>query len=236
MILFKRSTITVDAFTYHPGIHQYYPITEARHNFPDWWKSLPKTAVARAKNGMHVPIGTARTCPGILTHYTTGLIVPLWSDLIIQTTRDGGFLHEYSANTFMPQITPHGEPALTDLFVALKIATPWMLKEKTGVNFYLNTPYYNDLHKINRVSTTPGILNFKDQNTLNLSILMDKVDNTIMFNAGEPVIHLIPLSDKKVKVKCHLVSREEYDNIYLTHYRSSFINTYVKQKKRCPFH
>jgi hypothetical protein len=235
MFFMKPSTITIDAFTYHSGIHQYFPIKEARHFFPDWWKSLPKEAVARAKNGMHVPIGTARTCAGILAHYTHGMIVPMWSDLQIQTTREGGFLHEYSAGTMMPQITPHGEPAITRLFVALKIATPWMMKEKSGVNFYLNSPYYNSLEKINRVSTTPGILNFKDQNTVNLSVLLDKVDNTVSFAAGEPVIHLVPLSDKRVKVKCHLVDRTEYDNIYLTHYRSSFINTYHKQK-RCPFH
>ena len=71
---------------------------------------------------------------------------------------------------------------------------------------------------------------------VNMNIMLPHADSVLRYDAGEPVLHLIPLTDKEVRIVCHKVSKEEYDDIYLSHYRSSFVNTYMKQKKRCPFH
>ena len=238
MFLLKKQKITLDAFTYHSGVHEHFPIVEANKCFPQWWKDLPKVKEVRRTRilPLSIPMGTAKTCAGIIANYTHGFIMPMWSDLIIGTSERGDFTHEYAASQLMPSITKHEDDTINRHGIALKIATPWMFKEKSGVDFYLTSPFYNTLDKVNRVTTTPGVINFRDQNTVNMNIMLPHADSVLRYDAGEPVLHLIPLTDKEVRIVCHKVSKEEYDDIYLSHYRSSFVNTYTKQKKRCPFH
>ena len=42
MILFKKSKIVVDCFTYNTTVKELFPIARAINFFPDWWKQMPK--------------------------------------------------------------------------------------------------------------------------------------------------------------------------------------------------
>lgn len=237
MFWFKRSKIVVDAFTYHSGVLAKYPITAANRHHPQWWKDIPKSLMMRGSKGLEIPVPTMRTCDGFIKYYARGLIVPMWSDLLIHTSQEGKTRYQYSANEYMPQIDLHTEPSITKEHVAMKIMSPWLLSEKSGVEFLLTNPMWNNMMRGYMVQTTPGIINFKHQNTINMNVLVDKSKyNEISYTAGEPVMHLIPLSEKDVEVRCHKLSKEEYDDMYLQQmYRSTFVNTYAKHKK-CPFH
>jgi hypothetical protein len=237
--IFKRSKVIVDAFTYHAGICEQFPISKASDYYPIWWKSLPKSIPSSMKNGVPIEVATMKTCEGFIRNYSNSLIVPLWSDLAISTRHDGSWAHTYSANEDMPSIVRHDSTthggALNGL-IALKVGMPWLLQEKSGVRFHLTSPVWNNISKINTFTTLPGTVDFKYQNTINNMMVFDEVDDDVRFSAGTPFLHIIPLTEKDVEVKIHKVSKPEYDDLYLAKmYRSSFINTYSKHKARCPF-
>jgi hypothetical protein len=56
--------------------------------------------------------------------------------------------------------------------------------------------------------------------------------------AGQPLAHLIPLTEKKVSLKHHLITREEFDskfrnnNVYL---HSTKESKRLKSLNKCPF-
>lgn len=237
--IFKRNKVIVDAFTYHAGICERFPISYARDYYPQWWKSLPKVVPTTLQNGVVVDMATMKTCEGFIRSYSNSLIVPLWSDLNISTRSDGNWAYAYSAAEDMPVIVEHDSTthggALNGL-IALKVLMPWLLQEKSGVRFYLTSPTWNNLSNVNEFTTLPGTVDFKYQNTINNMLVFDSKHNDIRLTAGTPFLHIIPLTEREVEVKIHKVSKAEYDDLYLAKmYRSSFINTYSKHKARCPF-
>ena len=62
-----------------------------------------------------------------------------------------------------------------------------------------------------------------------------------MLEAGQPLVMLVPLTDKEVIVKKHLIGKDEMIRKYVR--VTTFHNHYVKEKKiqqqkekKCPFH
>ena len=51
------------------------------------------------------------------------------------------------------------------------------------------------------------------------------------------MIHLIPLTEKKVILKKHLISNKEYEDRFLNYVDTSFTGKYSKRRiyKKCPF-
>ena len=238
--LFKRSKITIDSFTYHPGIVDQFPIAKASEFYPQWWKTLPKELPAITRDGVPFPMATMKTCEGFIRNYYNSFILPMWSDLSLITRADGTWTYLYSATEYMPTIVEHDgathDNALSK-YLALKILTPWLMQEKSGIKFHLTSPVWSNVNKINEFTTLPGTVDFKHQNTINNIMLLNKRRNEIHWESGDAFMHVIPLTEKDVTVKCHLVTKQEYDDLYLAKmYRSSFVSTYMKKKSRCPFH
>ena len=48
-------------------------------------------------------------------------------------------------------------------------------------------------------------------------------------NAGEPFVHCLPISDKNIKIKMHVVSDEEFAKTDVYHF--TFSGNYYKSKK-----
>jgi hypothetical protein len=164
----------------------------------------------------------------------------MWADLTLVTNPDGTWSHLYSAVEYMPNIVGHEEHThggALNGYIALKILTPWLMEEKSGIKFNITSPVWNNLDKLNMFTTLPGTVDFKYQNTVNNIMVISRRRNEITWQCGEPFLHIMPLTEKEVNVVCHVVDKQEYDDRYLAKmYRSSFISTYQKSKARCPFH
>jgi hypothetical protein len=233
MIWFKKSELIVDCFTYNSAIHEYFPIEKYSSHIPDWWKSIPKNYVDTNKFGLNLEAPTIKRCIGLHNLYSTGMVIPLWSDLIVQTEENGNWLYQY-ASTQSPNITTHDIKQHGNSFkgfIHLKLVSPWLIREKTGVNWLFTQPSYNMIENLSNLNVLPGVVDFKYQASTNINVLV-KAGSTVSIKNSQPVVHLIPLSDKNIKIKNHLLSEEEYRRFEdkMT-YGSSFLNRYKTNKE-----
>lgn len=173
-------------------------------------------------------------------------VIPLWCDVSINLnhiSKDHSigwkFADEDTAADIHPYIQFRGFMTEKKL-QQLKIPVPWVIKEKTGVKFLASSPQWalKDLQRV--ITPLPGMVDFKYQHSANIQYLfnypqVETVDSVII-PAGMPLYQFFPLSDRKVKIKTHLISREEFWDY---HAAEKFSNHYSFRKKsidKCPFH
>lgn len=240
MFLFKRSKIVVDCFTFNPIAYDLFPIQTAINFIPDWWKNAPKEYTVR---DLH-PTSTIKRCPGIVNQYKYGFIIPLWSDLAIATRGNDDWEIQFSdPRTSIESHNPQQWASYADpnKFFHAKLKSPWAIKTKQEVYWSYSKPLWNfapddDLY------ISSGTLEFKNQNSSHINIFIPKARrDSRVISAGQPMIHAVPMSDKNIEIKTHLIDEQEYNSKYTNQFNYSFTKGYsraknVKKAKKCPFH
>ena len=243
MFFLRRSTIVVDCFVNSQPIHDLFPIRKANHFYPEWWKDLPKTFEVKSEFDVNVPVSTMKSCIGFINLYRNGFILPLWSDLIIEKDING-CRYQFSSpdNQGIHDHDPAQYVGAFENSTHMKILSPWILKEKTGVNFLWTEPTWNNITLFENLNVLPGIMDFKYQHGSNINALIPNIDIKLLIKAGEPLVHIIPISEKDVKIKTHVITENEYKKMNVGSYSSSFYHKYNTNKKileanekKCPF-
>lgn len=236
IFIFKRKKVVLDCFTYDKNLYDYYQIDKASNFYPNWFKNLEKDY----QDNLVRP-STIKRCVGILDTYKTGFIFPMWSDLIIKI-QDGSYQWLFAHNKSIADVSDHRQwnsYINPQEYGHLKINSIWRIKSKQDIKFYFTHPYWNH-NPINSYSIVSGMLNFKYQFNTSINMFIDLKENrTIEIKQGTPLIHLMPLTEKEIVLKHHIISYEEYHNDSLNF---TFNNAYQKQKKmmddkekKCPF-
>jgi hypothetical protein len=237
---FPKKKIVLDCFTYNENILKTAPIVLAPKLIPDWWKKLPTSTY---KNSFF-PMGTMRNCSGMVEYYKKSVAIPLWSDLAMNVNSEQGFIWQFSDRATEAHIHDISTEATGFLnnWGHFKIISPWFLSCKEDINWVWSHPTYS-FPENNDVITPPAIVNFKHQHATNLNMLINlSKQKTITLLQGQPMIHLTPMSDRKVEVVRHLISIEEYNRKYSSMDMISFYNKYKTVTKRnkqfsdCPYH
>jgi len=231
----RKATITVDCFTSKDYVYRNNPIEPSGKLMPDWVKNMPTSY----KDNGFVPMGTIKKCPSIIQFMASGFIIPLWSDLAIKLNGSNNS-YEWQFADNITGAEPHSFIQWQDFAhpnenTHLKLLSPWRIKTKEDINFVWMFPFYNNKIQLD-YHITPAIIEFKYQHASNINMFLDtNKDKNFVISAGTPLAQLIPMSDKKIKIKTHLVSEEEYDKY--SNPRTHFLNEYQKiMKSKCPFH
>jgi hypothetical protein len=236
MFFFKRPKIVVDCFTDLEFVYNHSKIQEATKFYPEWWLKMAKEYEG---NGIKHP--TIKRCPGIADYYQSGFMLPMWSDLIFELDPVG---YKWTFADGVSRIDYH-DPKQFDGYADPekyhhgKIASPWRLICKKDINFLFTQPAWN-YQPVNSFSILTGVLNFKYNHETNINIIMDKREKYFKFNFSDPLVHLIPLSEKEIILKHHLITKKEFDRIINS--MMTFVNGYRTNKKlleakekKCPF-
>jgi hypothetical protein len=78
----------------------------------------------------------------------------------------------------------------------------------------------------------PGVANFKYQFSANVNIFIpNEVPRTFVIPHGRPLVQLVPLTERKIKLKTHLVTDTEFLRLKTKVVRVSFIGAYDALKK-----
>lgn len=234
-ILNRRKKLVVDCFTTNPAIHEYFPITPASKNFPEWWKRMEASFPMAAQSGIEHQAPTIKRCDGLLSLYSKGFHIKMWSDLILETNPQGEFRYQYSSDENHP-IVSHSKrqlgPSLEN-YIHIKILSPWILEEKTGVDFLFTGSSWNYLEKLFDWNIVPGAINFKNQSSTHINLFMPSRAARIELTSGDPLIHVIPLSEHDIDLRNHLISEKEFETKMLRYsFMSSFMGRYKKNAKR----
>lgn len=238
MFWFKRKKITVDCFIDNELIATHQPIQKASHFIPEWWKNLSHTVTFRnEKTGLEYERGTMRGCAGFIDLYKQGIIMPMWSDVKIEII-DSQYRYQFALNSC--EITDHPPKQHNDNFkgkINIKLTSPWVLKEKTGVDFLFMGCSWTTTRLFSEMSLMPGVVNFKNQMSthVNSFVPIGNPMYSIFIEAGTPLIQMIPISEKRVVPKIHVLTTDEYHNLCKGNLHNKFVKSYFSRlNKRFP--
>jgi hypothetical protein len=243
MFLFKKKKIILDCFTWRADTHEFFPIQQTKKFYPEWWKNIPQ-----------MPLGelSMRHCQGLIETYQHGFVVPLWSDVHVQfDSKTREIKHTFSDR--LSKFEQHGYSQVGDFvrpedFCHLKFIAPWQIECNEDIPFTWGPATWNLQEKNFLFNVLSGVVNFKFQNSAHINVLLNSRigDIDMLVNAGQPMVHSIPLSDRELDIRNHLLSDDEF-NKRLMKFTSTFsfakrylqskkiIENREKEEKKCPF-
>jgi hypothetical protein len=239
---FKRSIITVDAFTNNAAAYHLYPITSSIKMIPDWWKSMQYKSLQPSSviQDLDLPTSTLKNCPGIIDLYRLGICLPLWGDLVLNNTDDRIFGAVLNGPPSDMHPRYQYDPGFKE-FNHIKLSSPWNLVERSGIKWLELPTLWNTLPQASDLHVLLGSLSFNLTHSTNVNIFMKKTQPQVLhLKAGTPITQLVPLSEKKVSLKLHqLTDIEFYEKFKLSTSQPSLTNIYRKRVRlmgnRCPF-
>jgi hypothetical protein len=229
MFLIKPSTITVDFFTAEQEVDGLTAPDMAVKFIPSWWRKLPKV---EDRNSLSL-----RKCPGFVDYFRHSIMFPLWCELevVVGNENNAEYLYGYQYADRKSIIEEHAESQRTgylpqEKYQHLKLLNPWKAKTKHDVNWACSQPTWC-FDKPEELIVPPGIFNFKHGHEMNINLFATRHATElrkIIIKAGQPMAAVTPMSDKKVVIKRHKVSPQEFEMISKT--RVFFVSDYMKQR------
>jgi hypothetical protein len=228
---FKSKPIIVDCFTDNSAAFDYGKVKLANKFTPDWWNNLPSLV----DEGEIYPMPSMKTCIGFVELLKRGFMIPLWSDFALDIKENGNFSWQFSDG--FSSCIPHyasqrGSWFPKENFVHLKLLSPWVLVEKTGVQWHAAHCSWN-VNPFDGYFAPSALIEFYHQSNthINLFFAYNGRDKKYLLNHGTPLTHYVPLSDKPIVLKHHLVTTSEVNRIANKQIPITFLNKYRYIKK-----
>ena len=209
LFFLKKPKLHIDAFISEDfkTTYELAPIDYAHNFYPDWWRKLPKAPIsASAKQN------TAKRCASIIDTYKKGIIIPMWCDYKFKMSSMGQqismYANEKAGIDGHPLIQRQG---FRENKIQLKHVSPWYIKSEKNVFFNFNPDFMN----LNRddFQIIPGMLEFYNQHGTNINFFLDKKEQEIDILFGDPLVHIVPLTEREIVLTNHLVTVEEHSKI-----------------------
>lgn len=245
--LFKK-TYTINFYTSNIAAYNNFKIDYAKKYYPKWWKDLPQQSLSVEGDRFELSLNM-KGCAGFTDLYSQSLVIPMWSDLIVRVGEVGSPNYIYQFGDQESTAVQHGESqrgiyAPDERYCHLKLECPWEIQCDDDLQVLMLDPMYNNEDVLGS-TVMSGVINPSYQTTLNVNMLYRREEQPVdkFFKEGNPIAQLVPLTENPVKIKCHLVTKEEQlrikDNVFK---RTSFFLGYKKNKKlrqgkksKCPF-
>jgi hypothetical protein len=249
MFIFKKKEIVLDCFTYVPVAYDYAKIDKASKFYPDWWKNTSKINDENK-------FATIKNCVAFIDFYNKGIVIPSWFEmrLTLLKTGDPKIFEWESSNHFMSTNDTHNQSQFINFCEQnghnLKINSPWKLKTKEEIYFAWTQPTWNHKDIFDKLHILPAVINFKYQNHTHVNFFFKSTESIqkIHIPALMPLIIMHPLTEKRIKIKNHLISEKEYnsinsiDSLLLKSNTYDLLSFYKRKKniinfteKKCPF-
>jgi hypothetical protein len=241
---FLQKPIVLNCYTKRTDVFNFAPVSKSSDFIPNWWKDIPKTINPEDK---FYARGTMKGCAGFTDLYNTGFIIPMWSDFAIELGEIGNPHYRFQYSDHCSQADEHSTQQRGSAYPAthyqhLKLISPWLFRCDEDIDFLFTEPSWN-IDTPEKIQIMTGILNFKYETQSNVNMLFIKQPEVSRYfiNFGQPIAHIIPLTERKVILKTHLVDDETYSRINGIGKQLKFVGNYrmVKQtvkNNKCPFH
>lgn len=225
---FRRPTVELIVYTKDKYVYDYNKIDLASKFIPTWYKETPTSCKPDFWE-----INTIKKCPAIIKNLTSGFIMPLWSDLAIDINERKVRCHFADLDS---TVSAH-EPAQWQNYkdpsnhVHLKIADKWKARTKEDIYFLWQEPPYNPSSE--HMQIVQGVDNYKYTHSTSINYFLNTEKNiNFVIKQGTPLVHLLPITERKVKLRHELVSEKEYENIGV----KQFVFKDYQKSIKCPFH
>jgi hypothetical protein len=211
MFFFKEKPIEIIAYLppWVSSIAERYPIHPAKNCYPAWWKNLSS---GKFNWDEMQPRNTTKSCPGIINILQTGFIMPLWSDLAIEYNKDKWKYQFSDKQSTLTMHTNDQAAGFYDDHIIFKVDSPWIIT--SPVKLLYTEPTYlrgSQLPFIQPygINVTTSKTNAEATNVF-LFAKKEEQLTQIIIPASTPLLHIIPLTEKNVNIKCVVLDSDEY--------------------------
>jgi hypothetical protein len=236
----KNKTLDVHLFTVREDVFYNAQPKKASFFVPEWFKKLPKASFDDDPNAPLLLKKNIKTCPAFTTLYSSGFIIPLWSDLNIEVNGDicrYQFIDNESQVAFhSPKQIDGSEFAHTH--IQMKLMSPWFMQTSEEVNMLFTAPTWNNFGHGDIVVAPGAFSSTRDPIGTNINLFLKRPSQRCIYQLffNQPMLHIIPLTEKKIKLHHHLISQKELESL---HKRSAFhlmeLNRHRRASKLCPY-
>lgn len=213
----KPSIINVDCLTTNVMAYEMAKIEPAIKFVPSWWKNLPPNNPGMWGDHPHIRESTLKRCNGFVDLYKSGFILPMWCDLAIDIGPVGSNYYRYQYSDFSSVAEAHPEEQRNmfckqENYQHLKLLSPWYVTCKENINWIFMDVVWNDT-QLNNYRVLTGVLNFKFLNGTHINIIFkrENLETQILIPYKTPLAQIVPLTEKTVKIKHHLVDQNELE-------------------------
>lgn len=248
MFWFKPSKVHVDCFTYVDMVYNEHPIEKANRHTPEEWRAIASSYQEKAfpqvpESKMMIETSTIKKCTGFTNLFSTGFILPAWSDFDLEVVEDGRFLWKAPSPILQAHTHDRSQMGGWELYkdyTHIKLISPWSFVEKTGVKFAWNRCDWHNSERAADVHVISGVVDYKYQHSTNVNMFVKKPSITKFF-AGDPLVHIIALTEKEVVIHNHVMTDKEHERKFgfissnVNGYKKSKNKKMQKEKGKCPF-
>jgi hypothetical protein len=240
MLFFRKpKQVVVDCFTVEPIVKDLFSVQKANKFYPDWWKSLPNSYTTPNMLG---ELGTMKGCTGFTDLFKNSFSVPLWSDFKLTVDENKNFAYQFAdQKSGLVLHDKQQRQGFMPSYEHIKFIAPWQLVCKEDVQFVVMQPVWSQTG-LEKFITPAGMVNFKYQHNVNINLFFPTdTEGTYIFEAGQPILNIVPITEREVEFRTHTVSESEWMRINNIHSQVKFIDKYKFIKRsyektgKCPF-
>ena len=243
----KLKPLVIDCYTTHKNVFDALPIKPAVNFLPKWWRQIPNAVeVNDAELSLSYPVSTLKNCVGVNGLFNKGFIIPMWSDCVLRigSNKTQGFSYKFadgcSSIGFHPPFMFNESPVVQNA-QHLKFHSPWHIVCDEEVQFlYLEPTWAYETQKPFQV--LPAVIDYKHQHGSDVNVVATRAldDYQISINAGTPLVHIVPLTERKVVIKNHCVLEKDLEHIIAKQKPLKFLHNYrffkkANEQQKCPF-
>lgn len=221
--MFFKKSIILNCYTSRSDVFNYFPIQETKKTFPKWLKTLKKSYFNSVEDCLY----TVKNCPAFVDYFLTGFTLPLWSDLALTVGKNGTDAYRWQYSDCRSQIDFHSLDQMgLDIkdYQHFKLLSPWVFSCSEDINFLWSRPSWRFGDMPETVQILDGVVNYKINAATHINMLVKKTEKNqnILLSAETPMAHIIPLTERKIVLKTHLVTEEVMNSIMSVGSRISF--------------
>ena len=230
MFFKKEKKIVLDCYTSNASAYNYFPIVETKKTFPRWLQKLQAPYFKSPEDHKE----NVKSCPAFVDYFRLGLVFPLWSDLWLEVGEIGSDLYRWQYSDFVSHMEfhPNKQYGLDKKeYQHFKLISPWVFSCSEDIKFFWSEPSWRFGDFPETVEILNGVMSFKTNAITNINMMVKrtKEPQKFLIKANTPLTHLIPLTDKKVELRVHLVNDEVLKSIDAVSTRVSFFS---REKKK----
>lgn len=236
--MFSSKKVVINAYTHRADVYKFSAPYKAAQQKPSWWKAIKNKDL-----DVNDPFGhrSMKGCAGFNNLYASSIVLPMWSDLIIRVGQHGTgeWAYQYAdkISTAISEDNDGRGGWLDDSeYLHMKLDSPWLFASESDTQFlFTNCKWESEDPE--QFTVLNGVVDYKTQCATNVNMIIKRADEqqSILIEQGSPLAMMIPMTDKKVELRTHLVSKDEYDKVWMGQSPHLwFKNKYYKSRK-CPF-
>mgnify|MGYP000058912569 CR=1 FL=1 len=142
-----------------------------------------------------------RTCYGDIAGMKRSLAVPSWTEMDFKcvSEKEGAFYRYADTCQGNSKIEPHNDPYYQPRSgTIVKIGSPWMIEEKTGVEFVVA----KHIRNMTPMAIPSGITRYDKIHVVNIFNLLPNRPFEYRVPFKKPLVALYPMSDLPMHVEC----------------------------------